>query len=403
MNKNNLIKMGIIVLLVVILMNSVFALGVSPVRKAFNYAPGTISGSIELSNNQNQDVDIIIYASGEYKDIISFDKRIINFESGDNSEEINYKLTLSQGMDPGRHDIIVNIDTVNAGLESDITAKNTILAHVYIDVPYPGKYIDSKFNIDSKNTGETTAFTISLFSRGSQQVDDISGTVIIKGPTNEEITRIDTNSISLAPEKSGKIVATWVANVNPGLYYVEAIINYAGKQIVERNTFVIGEKTLNIKDVLIENFRLGNIAKIDVIAESTWNKDIKDVYAEVDVIDEKGLTVSTVETLTQDITPLGRAILSGYWDTKGLTIGNYDINVKLFYGDKISEKLFQTIINMDSIHIEDSLLIAGQVTGVDTGKGTSTLTLLIIAVLVLIIINVFWFTVLKKIQKKIKK
>ncbi len=403
MNKNNLVKMCMMIILVVIIMNSVSALGVSPARKLFNYNPGVSSGSIEISNNQNQDLELIVYATGDNKDLISFNKRIINFGKNDDLEKVGYEINLPEGMDPGRHDIVVNIESVIPGLESDITAKNIVLAHVYIDVPYPGKYLDTKFNIDSKNTGEITVFTISLFSRGSQQIDGISGVVIIKGPTNEEIARVDTNSVILGPEKSGKIVATWDANVNPGLYYVEAIINYAGKQIIERNTFLIGEKTLNIKDILVDNFKLGSIAKIDVITESTWNKEIKDIRAELDIIDNNGLTVSSVKTLTQDVAPLGRAILSGYWDTKGLTIGNYDINVKLFYGDKISEKLFQTIINVNSINIADSSLIAGQVIGVETNKKSSTLTLLIIAVLVLAAINIFWFTVIKKIQNKIKK
>jgi len=236
-----------------------------------------------------------------------------------------------------------------------------------------------------------------------KNINNVEGTAIIKGPTNEEITRVQTNAISLASGDDGKVVANWKADLNPGTYFVEMVVNFDGKQIVLSKPFMIGNKNLNIKDLIIDQFKLGQIVKVDVIAESVWNSEIKDVYAELNVLDSTGSSIKSVKTSSEDIPSLGSIILSGYWNTQDMIIGNYDINVKLFYEEKISEKLFNAVINVDAINIADSSLIAGQVTGGETSKKSNTLTLLIVAVLVLIVINVFWFTVIKKIQKKIKK
>jgi hypothetical protein len=80
-------------------------------------------------------------------------------------------------------------------------------------------------------------------------------------------------------------------------------------------------------------------------------------------------------------------------------VGDYDISVKLFYDDKISEKLFQAIINTDNIQISDTSSISGQVINTKDDD-SSMLTILVLAVIVLIILNVFWLLYLKKNKKK---
>ena len=52
--------MGIMIILVVILMNSAFALGVSPARKLFNYGSEVTTGSLEIVNNQKQELNLMV-------------------------------------------------------------------------------------------------------------------------------------------------------------------------------------------------------------------------------------------------------------------------------------------------------------------------------------------------------
>lgn len=400
-DKNYIIKIIVILILLVIAMQAVAALGVAPARTLFKVEEERNTGELRILNNQNQDLRIAVYATGEYASAIVFDQDVNPIiRSDESSRTIGYSVNFPDDLTPGRHEIdivILELSSDPSGIDNQggIVATTSVIAKVLIDVPYPGKYIQSKLHVDSVNTGEITTFSVSLFGKGDKDINNVEGTIIIKGPTNEEITRIETNSISLESGKDGKITATWQADLNAGLYYAEAVITFDGQQIVMRETFMIGDKGLKIADLIIDKFRLGQIAKVDVIAESVWNEDIKDVHAELDVFDESGTLLQNVKTSALSVPSLGRAILSGYWDTAGMAIGNYDINVKLIYENVVTERLFQAIINADNIKLSNQGLVA-QVTAAKDEKEGSTISLLIIAVIVLIIINVSWFVYARK-------
>lgn len=409
----------VILIVLVISINFVTALGVTPARKLFDYGEGLESGELRIINSQNKDLKLAVYATGDYADAISFEKDVIYISASESAKTVGYTLTMPENLAPGRQSIDLIILELPTELKEGntvitdngviimqdkkenemLSATTAVIAKVFIDVPYPGKYINADLHVSSANTDETITFAVSLFGKGEENIDDVGGVIIIKGPTNEEIARVQTTSRSLGSGEDGKIVANWKAGVNPGVYYAEAVINFDGEQIVKRTTFMVGSNNLKIKDILIDKFKLGQIAKVDVIAESVWNEEIKDVYAELDILDERGISLRNVKTSAINIPSLGTGILSGYWDTEGMVIGNYDISVKLFYENKISEKLFQAIINADNIQISDTAAIAGQVIK-ESGEGSSTISLLIMAVIILIVINISWLLYFKKFKKK---
>jgi hypothetical protein len=403
-NKNYIIKILVILILLIIAMQAVTALGVVPARTLFKIEEGKTSGTLKILNNQNQDLRIAVYATGEYASAITLDPNVNPIIKSDESERIiSYTVNFPENLPPGRQEIdivILELPSDSSGInQAGVVATTSVIAKILVDVPYPGKYIQSKLHVDSANTGDITTFSVSLFGKGDEDINNIGGTIIIKGPTNEELTRLETNSISLDSGEDGKITANWKASVAPGLYYAEAVIVFDGQQIIEREVFVIGDKSLKIANLIIDKFKLGQIAKVDVIAESVWNEEIKEVHAELDVFDESGTLLQSVKTAAVNIPSLGKEILSGYWDTGGMSIGNYDINVKLIYENEISEKLFQAVINADNIQLSNQALTA-QVIAAGEEKKSSTISLLIVAVIVLIIINVSWFVYFKKFRKK---
>jgi hypothetical protein len=403
MKNKNLIKIIVFLMLLVIFTNFVTSLGVSPARKLYDTSKNIVTGELKIINTQSDEIDLIVYATGENADLILLDEQSLSI-SKKGSEIINYELNIPEDLSPGRHDIIINVVEELSSRSSTVNTKNSVKAHVYIDVPYPGEFIDAKLNIDSNDLNKPTTFTMSLFSRGTKDIHNINADVIIKGPTNQEITRLTSTKLNLSAQNSGKVTATWIPNenINPGVYFAEVIVNYAGKQTKLTQVFEIGKKSLNIKDIIINNFKLGQINEIKVVVESAWNKDISDARAELDLINDKGLSLNKVETLTKDVPSLGRVLLPGYWNTKNIDIGDYDISVKLFYDDKISEKLFQAIINTDNIQIVDTSKLSGQVIK-SSENNLSTISLLMIGIIALIIINVVWLVSFKKLRKQNKK
>ena len=399
----------VVITLLILLSTSVFSLGVAPARKLYNYQTSIISGSIEVRNTESKDTNLIVYASGEYSEYLQLNEQILKMNADESSKKVGYTLNLPSNLKPGRHEIKIHVSEASSGASSsennEMKTLNSVTALVFIDVPYPGKFLEGRLNVNSGTGTDVTSFTVSLFSKGDEKIEDIQGTIIIKGPTNEEITRVNTNTILLDVKASGKIVASLDQDLNSGLYYAEAVINYDGKQFTLREVFNVGDKELKITDLLFESFKLGGVAKVEVLVDSLWNKQIDNVHAEVDVIDEKDIIVENFHTITKNIPAMSSERLSGYLETTNLNVGNYDFNVKLLYEKKQTEKLFTSVVNADNIQITDSSALAGKVAGSGPDSGTGkdrTLSFLIIAVIVLIVINVFWFIVLKKIKKKLK-
>ncbi len=399
----------VILFLIVInmLIVSVYSLGIYPARKAFDYSD-RVSGSIKVINNQHKPLKLVVYASGELESAFNFEKTVFFLNSSQNSVVIPYTIN-AQDLSPGRHktDVVVlqlpsqlaegNTIITDSGTlimkknsEELMSATTAVLSSVYLDVPYPGKFIDSKLYVDNSNG---LGFTVSVFSRGSERINNVYANILIKGPTNKEIANIKTNTLSLDPGADGKLTASYNQPLESGVYYAEAIIHFDGNEIVKRETFMVNNMNINILDLSIDRFKLGQIAKIDVSVESDWNSVIKDVYADFNLIDSSGQVVDSLKTVSVDVHPHEKTVLSGFWDTSGVSVGTYDIGIVLHYNNKESNKLFKAVIGLDKISLTD--YSAGNVVKVDSSSN-SVIPLLIVAVVVLIVINLGWFFYFKK-------
>ncbi|GIU70267.1 MAG: hypothetical protein KatS3mg002_1503 [Candidatus Woesearchaeota archaeon] len=203
---------------------------------------------------------------------------------------------------------------------------------------------------------------------------------------------------------SGKLYVDYIADMNPGVYYAEFIVNYNDKQFVLRKTFTVDTLSAEVTSLRIEDFRIGYISKINIDVLNRWNMPISDAFAYLQVIDEKGNIVSETKTASIELRQLTTTTLSGYWDTKGLNVGNYDMKVLLYYNNKIYEKVFNAVIGIDDIRIitQGTGLVAGNIAGNEPNKSRKSENLLLyVLVTILIVINIFLVIVyFKYIRKK---
>ena len=116
------------------------------------------------------------------------------------------------------------------------------------------------------------------------------------------------------------------------------------------------------------------------------------------ISDEKGDLMVDSKSATISLDPLSKGTMFTYWDTEGISTGEYDGKFILSYQGKKSEKLANTIVEMNSIMV-DFGGITGQV--VAGGGGIRSGSVLMIAIIILIIINVAWFVWFRKKFKKI--
>jgi hypothetical protein len=378
------------------------ALGLAPSRQIIDYDTTPHTFTLRVVNNEHKDMSVKIYAKGDFASYVKIPVDHLTISKTESEKSFTYSVTLPANLEPGMKTIEIAVeetplDTSEADQGTTIFSSSIVIHQLQVQVPYPGKYAEGMLFISNGNVNDTVTFTANVVNRGSEVLHDISGEIVIKGPTNEELYRVKSNAlVSLDPQTSGKLVVNWLAQVNPGTYYAEFVVNYEDKQFVLRKTFVVGDYEMEIKDVRVGSFKLGAIAKFDVDIINRWNTPFNEVYGELHVLDQSGNEVSTFKTTSIEAKPLVTSTLQGYWDTANTKIGNYDIRVVLHYADKVSEKVFKTVVGVDSITVQDVSLIGNVVAKNESGK---EINIWIILVGILVAINIGWFIYFKFLRK----
>ena len=181
--------------------------------------------------------------------------------------------------------------------------------------------------------------------------------------------------------------------LKPGKYLAKAILTYSSsketKTLTKEVEVVVGTLLVNIadhsKEVLSES-----VSEITVDVESVWNDPIENVFAEL-IITKDGSNIATVKTPSEKINGFEKKTLKGYWNTKGLATGEYDMKIIVHYGGKTTEK-------------DVKINIVEEVTGEavveeekeSSEEGMSMLTIIIIVVVIIVILNIILFVFLKK-------
>lgn len=408
MKKINKIWMFVLFSLVITVFLSSFssALGIAPSRQVINYDENEITLQARIINNENKDMKIGLYAEGELAEYINIDKKIIKVSSGQSEVVFYYtiKLPSQDKLTPGQ--IESKILAVELPDESTLADENTrvsastaVIQQIWLNVPYPSMYADGKLYISPVKKGGDLGFSIGVYNRGNVNIKSYAD-IIIKGPTNEVLKEFKTGDITIETSDSGKLYYSYDnVDLNEGMYLAEAVVHYTDGKKEEhftlRSNFYVGEEDIEIRDIKVNDFSLGNIAKFDVLLKSRWNEKIKDVYADMEIFDNSGNMIANFKTNEIDIPALSEETISGYWDTKGINVGEYDLNVVVHYGGKTKEEMIIFEIFLDNIQFKG--FGTGYATNVGGGEGQYTL--LIMLIIILIVINVGWFVYFKFMKK----
>ncbi|MEM4638131.1 MAG: hypothetical protein QXK76_03875, partial [Candidatus Woesearchaeota archaeon] len=394
----NLWKVNIFIVITLFMIISVSinvnALGIAPSKTIINSEDIKDKDYLlkgYILNNDKKDMNIVIIPQGSYAEYIKLDNAYISINKNDKEKEFTYTISneILKNLNPGENKIILLVAEIPSSAVSGGTKINSLLAvehQIIINVPYPGIYAEGIFFINEANVNETIHFAVNVINKGTKDISNVNGELVIKGPTNEELLRLKSNTISIINSKnSGKLYVDYVANLNPGIYYAEFIVNYEDKQFVLRKTFTIGSVNAEIKDLRVEDFRIGYIAKVNIDVLNRWNLPINDAYAILQVIDKNGNIISETKTASSTLKQLTTTTLTGYWDSKGITTGIYDMKISLYYNNLVSEKVFDAAIGVDSVKVNN--MASGMVTAKRESEKSNTL--LYIIVFLLVIVNIF--------------
>jgi len=329
---------------ILLLSTITYAIGISPGKRTYDFVPG-LSGEIEFSviNSEEQILYADIYVLGTLEEYFDLERTNIELAPGESRAfKTTFTLPFDIDLPPGEHrtDIVARqLPGPPSGLGSEIGAVAAVGLVTIVKVPYDGKYLDIKIEVDDKEVGENVNFKIILEALGKQTVSNVGGVLTIKDPDNKTVDTLDFTEDNILFQEIREVSLVWNSGDNEAAIYNAILdINYDGKIRQVEKEFRLGDLLIKILDLKERKIFRNQINAMEILTQSVWNGEIKHVFAELEIADKKTRSESNNYELWEE------KAIPIYFDSTGLEKGNYEARVTLFYEGRITEKVFDVEI-----------------------------------------------------------
>ena len=367
-------KKGVFCFLFILLnVSLVYAIGISPADYKTAFMPNE-EQSFFFNVKVDYPKDAELYVSGDFANYTILDTYYLK-RGGSFTATINFP---DKAIKPGKNFLHIGAKETFAGGQG-MSARSAVEALIFIEAPYPGKYIEAEFTVNDVNIGEPVDLLVKIKNLGTQDLNKVKVDIDIYSDKNL-ITTLHTEPRELKKREEAKFETILnTENLKPGSYKTIAIINYDNEIKTIEKEFRIGTlfvEIINYTKKVFEN----SINKFDVQVESKWNNQINNIFVEVKIFDNSTV-IADFRTPSFELNPWERKILTGYLDTKDMSLGIYNMNLTLFYEDK-------TTIKSDKIEV---------IKKSSSFKELFTSTVILIIIIILIVISdLIWILRTKK-------
>ena len=376
-------KIIVYVMVFVLLSYNVFSLGLAPSQKEFDYKiEMDHKGSIRvISDNYPMNVELSL--EGELKNHIIFERNKYEITRDDNY--IKYKLNfpeLSPGVKTGK----ILVREIKKKLDANVIASPELIHKIIVSVPYEGKHIKAEIIVTKDELGRSL-ITVPIKNIGTEKIDKISAKINYIDVYDNDGVLDELNKMQLELFEYSKFSSVFIPK-KPGKYISEVIIDYDGKKEILTKELIEGKKEISLIDINVDKFKIGTIAKFDMILENLWNEELE--ISGVMKITSQNNYKKNIRIEKININPRSKNELSIYWDTKELDIGNYILKFEI-----LSEDL-DYIKELEIVVMEEEIIIQGYE---KAEKKTNFRTDIIIIIILLILLLILYFN-LPNIKKK---
>jgi len=381
----------------IFMIGGVLALGVSPARTTLDFESELEREIVfDIVNSGERDIDLALSAQGDLGEYIKIESPRVSLSFLEESKSLSYIVSLPKKLSPGLHTgkiVVMEVPEEAETAGSYIQATLAVAVQLHVYVPYPGKYANADLYIYGSGVGEDIRFVIPVVSAGKFDLSSVRANVDIYNKVNEKIDSFNTKSVEIPSGNKRELVYDWNADVLPGEYIAKATVIYDDGALNLEKIFNIGSRELELQEIVVNDFSLGEIAKLEMLVENKWGEAIGGVHIDTEIKDDGGDVVSSFESAAQDIAALSKQVFVSYWDTLGVTPGDYDAEVSIKYGGKESNKNLKFEVSENKL----TIIGLGYVISADEGGGADVIVVVLITiVVVLILMNLLWFLLLRK-------
>jgi hypothetical protein len=391
-------KISIYIMMTFILLAQALGIGIAPGSVDIDSLTSHTE-TFYIINNEGKDMSVVVYAQGDNAEYLTLSDSIINVKSNEQTKAFTVTVNAPNLNKPGKHEIqLIAMEMPKEGsTQNTVATRQAVLSKINLVVPYPGKFIEAELVTPDKNA-EEFVFAVKVKNLGNEIINEAHARIEIYSPTNDLIASIQTDKKSIKSKEMREIVARYQNQLNVGKYYAKAIVSYDGEELILEKTFEIGDLMVEVDNIYVSSFKLGDIAKFDIIIESKWNELITDLFADIEIKDKYGKVQTKFKTREIDVKPHSKEFLDAYWDTKDVTIGRYQAKISLhFLGNNI-DKTISLDVKEDSIDI-DLMPTANVIEGGSTAPGERD-SMIIIIVIVSMVVNIGLFIIFARRKKQ---
>ncbi|MBA3064234.1 hypothetical protein FP803_02240, partial [Candidatus Woesearchaeota archaeon] len=313
------LKLILLIIVILALANQSYALGIAPSHIDVIFEP-SLEKTIQLKviNNAYKDFDAVVYAEGALTEYIIIDEPMIKLTKDQDSKIISYKIKLPQSLEKqGLHEASIVVREIPKDTKggTTVTANLAVVSKLKVMVPYKGKYAEIKLFVTNFKQNQESNFAVEVINLGTEDILEAKAVIDIYGPLNNKLATTTSNKFQIKSKNKEILIAKWTPEIGPGNYHAVATLIYDELNTKDEKSFTIGTLQLEIVSISVTDFRLGGIAKFDILVENNWNMEIPNVYAETTVKDNKGKIYTQFKTASADIPAFGSQELNAYWDT----------------------------------------------------------------------------------------
>jgi len=394
------LKPILLIIVIIILANQTYALGIAPSHSDVIFEPG-LEKTIQLKviNNDYKNFDAVVYAEGALAEYITIENPTISLSKDQDSKIISYKLNLPKSLEKqGLHEASIVVREIPKETKggTTITASLAVASKLNVMVPYNGKYAEIKLFVTNFKQNQESNFAVEVINLGTENILEAYAIINIYDPLNNKLAATTSNKVQINSKDKEILIAKWTPEIGLGNYHAVATLMYDGLNTKDEKPFTIGIFELDIASISVNNFKLGGIAKFDILVENNWNEEIPNVFAETSVKDDKEKVYTQFKTASADIPAFGSQELNAYWDTAKVIPGSYKLDIVLNYLGQKTEKIFDIMVEYDKI----TASLVGKAIAVEEEEKPAVLKsiyILIFLVVILVIFNIFIY--FKKVRK----
>lgn len=394
-----MIKKSVLFLVLLFFVSNVIAFGITPGRITIPFEPNLEKNiSFSVIKSENATVHLLISPIGELGSRVELLERSVNLSADEKEKRLNATIVLPSELSPGVHKALISVTQSAETLEGEpvfVGASASVVSEINVIVPYPGKYAEAGLDVVAAEDTKQVDFIIPILNRGKEMIESASANVEVYDSSGNRLITLWSGEIAVPVSERRAITLKWIdESIVPGNYKVLAAVLYDSNLISIERAFRVGDPVLEIEKVSVNNFKLGGIAKFEMLVNSKWGDTIERVSSKIEVFADEGNLIGEFSSPAYDLNPLGKETITSFWDSSGVGAGIYDSLLTLRYGEKSLQKNIKLDIKENSLDVIGASYVISAVD--ETAKSISLTTVLAVLVVLLIIANAVWFLFLRR-------